>query len=115
MPKPINRTIGNCVCSTIGCGVLSAVRRMKGGSGRLYLVCSECGTIRPTGQRFQSYILNNAELFGPEGGPEPVPVDIGSVPEPENTEMPMITEPAPENGPSFWTDGTNEFEAFING
>lgn len=88
---------------------------MKGDSGRLYLVCPECGTIRPTGQRFQSYILDNAELFGPEGEPEPVPVDHGPVPDPEKTAAPMIPTPGPVKVAGFWVDGNSEFDNFIKG
>lgn len=102
MPKPINETIGRCACSTPGCDELADVRKMRG-NGRLYLVCGECGTIRPTGERFQDYILNNAAMNGPdvpEPAPAPAPEPAPDVPEPKALPQPARPRQEPEPGRS---------------
>lgn len=79
MPKPINPTIGRCKCYGRDCEHDADVRKMKN-KETLYLVCQDCGVIRPPGENFQEYILNNASMNGPDGAspvqektPEPVP------------------------------------------
>lgn len=52
-------------------GTSAAVRRNS--KGRLYFNCPSCGVIQPHGAGFQSWMMDNAELYGPEGRPEAPP------------------------------------------
>ena len=121
MPKPINETIGRCACSTPTCDEVADVRKMRG-NGRLYLVCNECGTIRPTGARFQDYILNNADMKGPDDpapnpapNPAPAPEPAPDVPEPRPAPKPAPRparprqEPEPGRGAGGFLSRVNDF------
>ena len=97
MPKPINQTIGHCLCYGRDCEQVADVRRFKNHErGRLYLVCPECGPIRPTGQRFQDYIQANMTTGETEQEPEPI---INTRVEPKEVPGPA-PEPAPEPEPA---------------
>ena len=70
---------GSVVCPFSGS--VAAVRRNA--KGRLYFNCPSCGVVQPHGAGFQSWMMDNAELYGPGGKPEveppqPVPTIIGT-------------------------------------
>ncbi len=116
MPKPINETIGRCPCSTPTCDEVADVRKMRG-NGRLYLVCKECGTIRPTGARFQDFILSNATMNGPDDpAPEPAPEPEPEPPAPQVAVKPPARparpahDPAPQRKPGGLLAYLNDWE-----
>ena len=80
MPKMINPAIGWCACPV--CGTRGSVKRFKSAAltpsrarrgGRLYVECREHGTFTSAAPGFQDWILDRAELWGPEGEPVAVP------------------------------------------
>lgn len=80
MPKMINPAIGWCacpVCGTRGNVKRFAVRALNPNQarrgGRLYVECREHGTFTSAAPGFQDWILERAELWGPEGQPVAVP------------------------------------------
>lgn len=78
MPRVNNPVIGNCPCPICGksAGVKRfGVRALHPGrtrmGGRLYIECKEHGTFNSTSQGAQDWILNNADIWGPDGKPVP--------------------------------------------
>ncbi len=64
MPKPINKTIGKCLCYSRECTEQADIRKEKN-EGKLYLNCKEHGIVRLRGQAFQDYILDNGVFDSP--------------------------------------------------
>lgn len=71
------------------CGTVAGVRRDK--NGGLYLACSTCGLVRMSLPGGQSWILENATIYGPAGKPEPAPP-----PAPEPPAAKPAAAPAPK-------------------
>ncbi len=109
MAKPINQTVGRCRC--LSCDDSADVRRLKNHErGKLYLVCHECGTMRPSGVRFQRFVVNNTvlsdghvftdeEILMVSEKPEPTPEKLEPKPEPVTDPVP---EPKPKTGFFSW-------------
>ena len=57
---------GSVVCPFSGTS--AAVRRNA--KGRLYFNCPTCGVVQPHGAGFQSWMMDHATIYGPEGKPE---------------------------------------------
>jgi hypothetical protein len=53
------------------CGKYAAVRKNK--NGKLYLMCPHCGQLPYNLPGGQEYILENAEMYGPDGLPPAKP------------------------------------------
>lgn len=71
-----NPNIGTCPCPI--CKAPAHVRKMSKGQGLLYLSCADCGHITPRLGKGQTYILDNATLYGPEGPPITTTADARS-------------------------------------
>ena len=78
-------------------GTSAAVRRNS--KGRLYFNCPSCGVIQPHGAGFQSWMMDNAVLYGPDGKPEvetpPVPSILVEVSRAAPPEKKPEEKPAP--------------------
>ena len=118
MPKPPNKTIGQCPCRIRGCTENADIRRMKNHErGALYLVCPVHGVDRTSGHHqkaLDEWIEQNA--INPEQPPEPSPEPPEPAPEPENPPKPANPpeppEPKPEpkpKKPGFFRSALDQF------
>jgi len=107
MPKPINQTIGKCLCAYGKCEKAADVRRCKNHErGRRYLVCPDHGIIRASSAASQrsldEWIDNNmVNNDVPSPGPAPGTEKGGEVPvsEPEKKPVESREVPAPKPEP----------------
>lgn len=77
------------------CSGTAPVRRNA--KGKLYFNCSNCGLVQPALGRFQSWMMDNAAIYGPEGAPDdsaPPPVEV------KKETPPVAPPPAPAPAPA---------------
>lgn len=119
MPKPINETVGHCLCRRCREAVAD-IRRFKNHErGARYLVCPDCGVDRVNGvaaqAKIDAWIDSNGAGVDSEPGPEVVP-DTG----------PDIHEPGPDTenaggvvparpGPGFFSVANQQLNELFGG
>lgn len=86
--KAPNEDIGHVTCTY--CKTQQPVRRNA--KKKLYINCSNDGVIQPALPHFQSWMMDNATLYGPGGKPDVAPREVPppKTPEPDRRDTPTL-------------------------
>lgn len=105
MPKPINETVGRCLCRHKDCDQVADVRRSKGHEhGAPYLVCPDHGVDRAHGPAAQAKLAAWIEQHATWGEGAP-PTQEPPPQEPKET-------PAPPR-PGFFATASADLDKFM--